>query len=343
MTLALRSNRRAIDWSRVIVLVAGALLCVAIARVARHGYVAAAAAGVTLAIGLVWPWLAVRCLRASGRFVETRCRVGEDVSLDLSVHNRWPLVMPAVQVAAPASLVAVDASMSIAPSDTVSSTRLVARRRGVVELAQLGIATSFPFGLFTARRSLRGSSRLIVWPAAKEVEQSILNGASRLTLAFASDAAFSNDGDIAGVRPYRRGDAMRAIHWQQTARHDRLVVRERASGERRGCVVCLDLRRSSYENDDAFERAVSLVAGVVEQGQRDGICVELRLPAAVIIIDSEAGRIAALDALAAVERSDQTAAGQAMTGLIVTTQRGFLTLAGSGRTLLSVDPMEAGQ
>ena len=42
-------------------------------------------------------------------------------------------------------------------------------------------------------------------------------------------------GDFLGVRPYRRGDSLRRIHWPQSARHDQLIVCELQSpGDSRG-------------------------------------------------------------------------------------------------------------
>lgn len=310
--------------SRTVVLLVVALLCLALARAAEHAYVAAVAAGFVLVVGFTWPWIVMRLISATVRTSADRCRVGETIELTVVFRNRTPLPLPGIDVAVGGMRGAVVESnpATCRGGEHARSLQIVPHRRGVLDLSTIEIATSFPFGLWRAKRSVRGGGRLIVWPIAETVDAAFLANHSRLVATDFVGSRMTSDGELAGVRAYRRGDSVRTIHWQQTARHDRLIVRERAGGERRGCTVCLDTRRASYADENVFERGVSIVAGIVEQGEREGLSVELRLGDYGLTVADIPGRDAALDALAAVFLSDSatpSADWRGVRGIIVTT------------------------
>ena len=52
-------------------------------------------------------------------------------------------------------------------------------------------------------------------------------------------------GDVLGVRPYRRGDVLRRIHWPQSARHGQLVVCE-VQASRPSVQIVLDTHPESH-------------------------------------------------------------------------------------------------
>ena len=134
------------------------------------------------------------------------------------------------------------------------------------------------------------------------------------------------EGELVGVRGYRRGDPMRSIHWRQTARHDALIVRERTDSGRqsRRCTVILDTRSRSYADAaaDPFERAVSLAAGLLDTAVAHGITIDLVLPAGRYIVQDQQSRSHALDALAAASLDTQIDAAPWAShrdGLVLTT------------------------
>ena len=56
---------------------------------------------------------------------------------------------------------------------------------------------------------------------------------------------------MSGVRPFRAGDWLRHVHWAQTAKHDRLIVRERQATGRRSVELVIDVDREAHP--DAVE------------------------------------------------------------------------------------------
>ncbi len=320
---------------RAAILIVVVVICVAIGRVAQHAYVAAVTAGFTLVLGLVWPWLILRLISASSQVSFVRCRVREHLELKVDVTSRWPLVLPEIELTGgPESHVLIDVSpMMIRRGRQTISVGMAAQRRGVFNLYDLTIGTSFPFGLRHARCAIAGNGRLIVWPIAEPIDVVVLRGATRTLAADLASSRIAAEGELAGVRGYRRGDAMRSIHWQQTARHDRLIVRERAGGERRCCTVCLDTRRASYETEALFERAVSIATGIIEQGLREGLAVELRTEHSRYSVHSERDLPDVLDVLAAISWTDvmDVPAGfRGIRALLVTTVAGSVSAATGG-------------
>ncbi len=83
-------------------------------------------------------------------------------------------------------------------------------------------------------------------------------------------------GDILGVRPYRRGDSPRRIHWAQTARHDRLIVCELQTNVRPVVLLVLDADPANHSlgpngsREWAIRIAASLARGWLEAGAQVG-------------------------------------------------------------------------
>jgi uncharacterized protein (DUF58 family) len=81
-----------------------------------------------------------------------------------------------------------------------------------------------------------------------------------------------------GVRPYRRGDSPRRIHWGQSARHDRLIVCELQSNSRPLIQIVFDADPRVHAGtgpDSSREWAIRIVAsfakGWLEEGAQVGL------------------------------------------------------------------------
>ncbi len=260
------------------------------------------AMGLLVALGWVWPWLTIRLVRGELRFGRDRIFAGERVQVALRVAYRgpWPawglelVVDPENRLLLP----------KLRPFTTsVTSFSVQAEQRGVFPRWPPTLQSGFPVGLVRAARRVSAAAPLVVWPrvfpAAPVPDWARSEGAAghvetRRVGTFA--------GDTVGVREYRRGDPMRWIHWPQTARHARFMVREfRANGIPRVRIV-LDCDADAHVGAGAqgsFEWAVRIAASLAARWLDDGAEVELtagalRLPPAA----GQAHRRRVLDALA---------------------------------------------
>jgi len=318
-------KRRMALRSRLGVVLTMAGVCVLIGRVSGHAYVAAVALGAMALLGVVLPWVVVRALRVRVVSTSERVRAGECVEVTMSIKSHWPTPLAGVTVrgSGGASNPVEPMVIFVRPGDQVSTIQIRTTRRGVLKLKDLSAGTSMPFGLFDARRPVEGETDCVIWPTPANVDDVVLLPEVGMSPTDVAESRLvASSGEPAGLRPYRRGDSMRSIHWQQTSRQGRLIVRERTAAERKRCRVTLDTRATSYTDAPEFEHAVSIATGVVELACAQGWLVVMQWPGTMINAGGSSGVQEALDALARVELTDTTPDPARDSGLFITGRRG---------------------
>lgn len=187
---------------------------------------------------------------------------------------------------------------------------LVFPRRGRRRSESLLVYSGFPIGLFRKGKLREVTDERIVYPAL------------RLGPPPRPDPREAESGDprtrrvgrgaeIRNLRDAVFGDDPRDVHWPQTARQGKFIIKERAAEEGRDALVRLDLERpdgAGPEWERAFDAAVSEAAGLALQllarGSRVGLLLGGRLlPPAT----GPAHRRALLSTLALVEPSNDPA------------------------------------
>lgn len=253
------------------------------------------------AFGLVWPWLSMRGVSAELTFERRRCHERDEVTVGLVVTNRWPwpvwglLVERGFSGRAAVSGEADDgAATALARVSGWSRSRFEfpfePERRGVYPLETPQIANGFPFGIWTARRPVGGTNRLIVWPRCATLRSAPRLKGERPTPVGALLERAGDDGDLFAARPFRDGDSLRRVHWAHTARRDTLIVCERQATARRQVVVRLDgaafARRAAAGGAPAtLDDAVRVTASLCRELQEHSC--EL-----VCMLDDEAAAVA---------------------------------------------------
>jgi uncharacterized protein (DUF58 family) len=251
-----------------------------------HGFALAFGLLAVLFLGVVWPWVNLRFLQGTLSFGCRRAREGDLVQVRATVRNRLPWTTWGIAVKEgftavepPASGLSHAASFAVIPGwKTIACDwEFVPLRRGVYPLSPPRLTSGFPFGLREARRSLAVEATLVVWPRTfpvadlpEPIGEHNLEGA-------VSRSKAGNTGDVLGVRPYRRGDSPRRVHWGQTARHDRLIVCELQSTARPVVQVLLDTDPAVHAGsgaDSSREWAVRIAASLCEAWLEQGAEVE---------------------------------------------------------------------
>ncbi|NDV12563.1 DUF58 domain-containing protein [Crenobacter caeni] len=104
---------------------------------------------------------------------------------------------------------------------------LLCEKRGHYRLGPVTLATAFPLGLASARRSQGGEAWLTVYPELFALAALPLSGApSRMHRADWPLPGHKGAAECMAVREYRAGDNPRHVHWRASARLGELVVRE---------------------------------------------------------------------------------------------------------------------
>jgi uncharacterized protein (DUF58 family) len=190
----------------------------------------------------------------------------------------------------------------------------------VVELAD-------PFGLATGAISIGQKQTMIVTPDVVPFsEGAVAIAADEGSTLVLQRRAIGGDDDIT-TREYRRGDAMRRVHWRASAHHGELMVRQEEQRSHAEAHLLVDTLRASYSDrvpsspdepeSDSFEWAIAFAASLALHLQRSGFLVQM--------IETGRSQMAAverpdefLESLAAIELVDELADN---VSLLATTQR----------------------
>jgi uncharacterized protein (DUF58 family) len=108
-------------------------------------------------------------------------------------------------------------------------------------------------------------------------------------------------GEMCGVRDFRPGDRLRLMHWAQSAKHNRLIVRETLADATPTVKIGLKLARQDHADAEAFDQAIRHAASMVEGWTKAGSTVELVLGDRRIGCPPNAVPRAAVDALAVLK------------------------------------------
>lgn len=195
-------------------------------------------------IGLAWPWITLRGLSPTVRFSRERVYEGEAVSTTLAVANQlpWPAwglslnggfstdsEQPAVRVGA------------LSPrAKTVHRWEFIPELRGQYPITLPNLTSAFPFGIRDCNKPTKVEGKLLVWPKIFPVGPAPIAESDANVEGNVARNKVGSTGDVLGVRPYRRGDSPRRIHWVQSAKHDKLIVCELQSTARPLILLILD-------------------------------------------------------------------------------------------------------
>lgn len=232
----------------------------------------------TLVLSAALPQLSVARLRASARFAPRRRStseiapvVGDTADLEIALENRARY--PRLFVAASAKPTASEgASKDEAParfflaqvpprSSGAMSGQIPCNRRGWQSIEEIRVECRAPFGLFRARRRPAVSARVLVYPMWFPLRQLKLLDALNGEQSGRRPARRGEE--MAGSRRYVAGDAMRDMHWKNTARTGRPTVKEFDSGAEETLTIAFETGALLGEKSDTtLEYSISIAASV---------------------------------------------------------------------------------
>lgn len=283
-----------------------------------QGYLVAIVLATALGLGLVWPWVSIRGLSGTVEFDRVRAVEGEAVTVTARVRNRSPLAVWGV-----AAEEGLGRSPDAPPLASLAFLGALAQReatwvwcperRGEFPNPNgtdpLRLTTGFPFGLWRAGRALSCERPIVVWPRPAFVGIDPHVGEVEDVRSLSPTNKVGTTGDVLGVRPYRRGDPLRRIHWAQTARVGALIVCEVQAQALPRLRVVLDADPNAHRGSgpqSSLEWAIRITAGIIDQAIARGAVVEATLGSWVIPPrGGEAQRSLIMDALAKLATSDQ--------------------------------------
>ncbi len=147
---------------------------------------------------------------------------------------------------------------------TTATYRVTCRPRGVYRVGPTNVRTNDPLGLAEMSVGTGPVDRIVVYPAVEELTGfPIVRGQDPAMQASRPEHSRRGGEDFYTLREYQQGDDLRRVHWPSSARTDQLMIRQLETPWQSRALVLLDVRNSSYESQDAFEKAVSGAATIV--------------------------------------------------------------------------------
>lgn len=298
-----RRVRRAVHQPLGLILLAAGVA--ALCGLAVHPRVFALAGGLlaVAAAGVCWPWLTVRGVRAVVRFDRDRAVEGAEVGVSAAVTNHLPWPAWGLAVRQTRDEPAVGLPGVGGRTRAVCRWAFVPPARGEYPAAPPAVVTGFPFGVWEAGRAAAVEGRLVVWPRTFPAGPVPSAGGDEAEGGTPARGRVGATGEVVGVRPYRRGDSPRRIHWPQSAKHDRLVVCELQPTARPAVLVVLDTDPAAHTGgpDGSFEWAVRVAASLARGWLEDGAAVGLAWAGGVVPPNAGAAQVnRVMDALARV-------------------------------------------
>ncbi len=260
---------------RLLLILIGAAIAALVCGLFVHpnGLVWLVALTLVLAIGVAWPWVSVRSLSARLEFDRDRGREGQAVTATLTLRTRLPWPSVGLRLEGDAGISAGAVEFVARRSGEAIHLELHPTRFGELPAYPMSITCGVPFGLWRAGREITIVRSALVWP--KTTPAGPVPEVEGGAIGVHAGRRVGTGGEPCGVRNFRDGDRLRQVHWAQSAKHDRLVVRETLSDTTPCVRVGLVTSRCSYAGAADFDAAVRRAASLVEGWTRSGSVVEL--------------------------------------------------------------------
>ncbi len=170
--------------------------------------------------------------------------------------------------------------------------------RGGAELARVRAVSTFPFGLTRKSVAFEQRQRIRIRPRIAPLPRSVLASIDGREPRGGRPRPWRGGDEFWALREYAPGDGVRSIAWKPTARLDRLIVRDRATGGSRR--LWIEIHATNATQDDV-EHTLCAAAGLVNLAYEAGFAVGVRTEDGAVLSPLRTGRAylwEALDALA---------------------------------------------
>lgn len=144
---------------------------------------------------------------------------------------------------------------------------LTPAHRGVVEKIAVELASSAPFGLLWWAREVEVELSRPLHVAPRPAQAGPMGLVTHDSSGDAPQRIPAGVGEPRGVRPYRSGDARRAVHWPATAHAGSLMVREQERQQDEPIIIDALLPPDPIQAEAEAERVMATVADCLARGQ----------------------------------------------------------------------------
>jgi uncharacterized protein (DUF58 family) len=155
------------------------------------------------------------------------------------------------------------ADLPLAEGGSEAVGRLAGLPRGVHALDALRIGSAWPFGILASERTVAAAGEVVAYPRPLGDAQRTAPDGPLAELAARRHGAAGTE--VAGLRAFRTGDALRHVHWRASARRGSPVVREYEPEANEALEVVVDRRCAPETLEPALGAVTTLL---LEAGER---------------------------------------------------------------------------
>jgi len=136
--------------------------------------------------------------------------------------------------------------------------------RGLYRVRSARLVSTWPLGLWKARRKVPAPAELVVYPTPSKLATSRGpgGGVGELYDMLGAAQGFLQPSEL---REYRPGDELRLVHWKASARRGTLVIKEWEGGTGSGHEVVIDRRATGEDLEEALSAVSALAQAAMEQ------------------------------------------------------------------------------
>jgi len=235
-----------------------------------------------------WSHYALWSLSGRISISQDRAFPGEEVELTLELINKGlPLPWLETEIELPYSLVTGKRSLSpytwkrlrwvtaLSRGQAITWKHTVeAKARGDYRLGPLRLRSGDMLGLFPKELVLPQFQNLLVYPRILPMNKLNLPLRALLGEKATPRSIYEDISRVAGARDYHYDDSFKHIHWKASAAHNKLQTRQYESSTSLSLLLILDVHSFPEENEQ-FEHAVSTVASLAYEADRQGFAVGL--------------------------------------------------------------------
>ena len=234
-------------------------------------------------IPLVWLLYSMKQLSGSIDVSAKRAEVGSSLLVKYTIRNsasgRFPyieltnVVGSSFQEASSEKIVNLDANDSAAFEKEVTCTR-----RGKYSLQEFLVKSGDPFGLYKLSKALAAGEDIIVYPKIIFPAGVYPSARQHFGDLVVREKYFENISLLSDLRKWVPGDSLKKVHWKQSARQDKIIIK---NYEKKGDAlpkIFIDMSRKSYLDDKEHcleDQAVSIAASLIYFFLSNRVAVEV--------------------------------------------------------------------
>ncbi len=244
----------------------------------RELVMAGAAFALVLGVGFALVWARGGRVAAHRTVDPTHVFVGGKVRVELTVEatgrlglgplllaDRTPRALgPGPRLALPGGTYRSQGAASRHPERTRAVAYTISpRMRGRYTIGPLEVTHTDPFGSVRRRRTVPGTSHVMVLPSFEEIT-ALPTGVQRAGIVRSSPLVGLGD-EFYALRAYEEGDDLRKIHWPTSLKTGELVIRQEELLAEPRALLVLDTAAAKHRGagaDSSLEAAVSACASV---------------------------------------------------------------------------------